>query len=130
VVNYRETTIEDWVATEPRVREVDLVIDLIGGKTLVGCWTAVHTGGSLISINTPPELVKPAGLEKELAKNLFFIVEPLGSNLAQIGELIEAGKVKPTIDSVWEFGEYQKAFERLESRHAKGKIIIKVSDEA
>ena len=130
VVNYQKTSIEQWVAGDPEAREVDLVIDMIGGTSLAGCWRAVRKGGVLVSINTPPDMVKPAGLEKEVAKSLFFIVEPLGSNLAEIGELIEAGKVRPVVDSVWEFGDFRKAFDRLESGHAKGKIIIKVSDEA
>ncbi|KAK3374792.1 hypothetical protein B0H63DRAFT_256410 [Podospora didyma] len=130
VVNYRQTSIEEWVAGDASARECDLIIDLLGGKTLTGCWAAVRAGGALVSINTPPEMVKPAGLDKELAKSLFFIVEPLGSNLAEIGELIDAGRARPTVDSVWEFADFEKAFERLESGHAKGKIVIKVSDEA
>ncbi|KAK3989441.1 Reticulon-4-interacting protein 1, mitochondrial [Cladorrhinum sp. PSN332] len=131
VVNYRETTVGEWVAADPAGREVDLVVDVVGGKTLAGCWEVVKGGGVLISVNTPPDVVKPAGLEnKKLAKSEFFVVEPLGSNLAEIGELIGAGRVRPTVDSVWEFDEFEKAFERLESGHAKGKIVIKVSDEA
>ncbi|KAM7193786.1 Reticulon-4-interacting protein 1, mitochondrial [Naviculisporaceae sp. PSN 640] len=128
VVNYRETSIEQWVGEDLERREVDLVVDMIGGASLRGCWTAVKNGGSLVSVNTPPDMVKPEGLQKEV-HSLFFIVEPLGSNLAEIGELIEAGKVRPLVDSVWEFDQFEKAFERLESGHAKGKIIIKVSDE-
>ena len=129
VVNYRETSVEEWVNADPAAREADLVVDVVGGKTLTGCWSAVKQGGVLISINTPPDMVKPAGSKKELAKSEFFVVEPLGSNLNEIGELVAAGKVRPTIDSVWEFEEYEKAFERLESGHAKGKIVIKVSGE-
>ncbi|GAB1320891.1 Enoyl reductase (ER) domain-containing protein [Madurella fahalii] len=130
VVNYRETSLEEWVAVDPAARECDLIIEMVGGKTLAGCWAAVRSGGAMICINTPPEYGKPAGLDKTLSKGLFFIVEPLGTNLAKIGELIEAGRLRPTIDSVWEFADYKKAFERLDSGHAKGKIIIKVSDEA
>ena len=89
----------------------------------------MREGGTIVSINTPPDAVKPEGMEKTAAKSLFFIVEPLGSNLAEIGKLIEAGKVGPTVDSVWEFDEFEKAFARLDSGHAKGKIVIKVSSE-
>jgi len=130
VVDYRKISTEEWIAADPEARQVDLVIDMIGGKSLAGCWTAVREGGAIISINTPPDAVKPAGLEKKVEKSFFFIVEPLGSNLAEIGELIEAGKVRPVVDSVWEFADFKKAFARLESGHAKGKIVIKVSDEA
>ena len=130
VVDYTKTSIEEWVAADPAAREVDLVVEMVGGKTLTGCWAAVKEGGAIITINTPPEYGKPAGLKKELSKGLFFIVKPLGSNLAEIGKLIEAGHVRPVVDSVWEFADYEKAFARLDSGHAKGKIVIKVSDEA
>ncbi|KAL2020827.1 hypothetical protein VTK56DRAFT_7920 [Thermocarpiscus australiensis] len=130
VVNYKETSIEDWVAADPATRECDLISDNIGGASLVGSWAAVKAGGAIVSICMPPDGVKPAGLDKDVAKSLFFIVEPLGSNLAEISELIEAGRARPTVDSVWEFADYKKAFERLDSGHANGKVIIKVSDEA
>ncbi|AEO69663.1 uncharacterized protein THITE_2120347 [Thermothielavioides terrestris NRRL 8126] len=130
VVDYTKTSIEEWVAADPAARECDLVFEMVGGKTLAGCWAAVREGGAMVTINTPPELGKPEGLNKQLSKALFFIVEPLGSNLAEISELIAAGKVRPTVDSVWDFADYQKAFAKLEEGHTSGKIIIKVSDEA
>ncbi|KAK5655734.1 hypothetical protein OQA88_5271 [Cercophora sp. LCS_1] len=129
VVDYTKESVEDWVKKD-KAREVDLVVDVVGGRTLAGCWAAVKEGGAMVSINTPPDIVKPEGLAKKAEKSLFFIVKPLGSNLAEIGELIALGKVKPVVDSVWEFDDFEKAFARLESGHAKGKIVIKVSDEA
>ncbi|KAK3296356.1 uncharacterized protein B0H64DRAFT_417800 [Chaetomium fimeti] len=130
VVDYTKTSLEGWVAADPASHEVDLVVEMVGGKTLTGCWSAVKEGGAMVCINSPPESGKPEGMKKELAKALFFIVKPLGSNLAEISELIEAGHVRPTVDSVWEFEDFKKAFARVESGHAKGKVIIKLSDEA
>lgn len=130
VVDYTKTSVEEWVAVDPYAREVDLVVDVVGGKTLAGCCTAVHERGVLISVNTPPDMVKPAGLEKWVRMSLFFIVEPLGSNLAEVAELILAGKVaRPVVDSVWPLEQFENAFEKLESGHAKGKIVIQVADE-
>jgi NADPH:quinone reductase-like Zn-dependent oxidoreductase len=130
VVDYTKTSLEEWVAADPAAREVDLVFEMVGGKSLTGCWSAVKEGGAMICINSPPESGKPEGMKKELSKALFFIVKPLGSNLSEIGELIEAGHVRPTVDSVWEFEDFKKAFARVDSGHAKGKVIIKLSDEA
>jgi len=130
VVDYRKTLVEDWVKADPAAREVDLVIDMVGGKTLAGCWVALREGGAIISISALPDAVKPAGLEKSASKSLFFIVEPLGKNLELIGELIEAGRARPGVDSVWEFADFKKAFARVESGRTKGKVIIKISDEA
>jgi NADPH:quinone reductase-like Zn-dependent oxidoreductase len=128
VVDYTKTSIEQWIARDPKTRAVDLVVDVVGGKTLAGCWMAVREGGYLISANTPPDMLKPDALEKKLTKSLFFIVEPLGSNLAEIGELVYAGKVAPVVDSVWPLDQFAQAFEKLESGHAKGKIVITIRD--
>ncbi|KAH8899083.1 NAD(P)-binding protein [Thozetella sp. PMI_491] len=130
VVDYTRTSLEEWVAENPAAREVDLVVDGVGGKTLVGCWAAVKEGGAMVGINTPPSMVKPADLNKSVTKEIFFVVAPLGSQLAEIGELVEAGKVKPVIDSVYDFDEFEKAFARLEEGHGTGKILIKVHDQA
>jgi NADPH:quinone reductase-like Zn-dependent oxidoreductase len=105
-----------------------LVVDVVGGKTLAGCWMAVREGGYLISANTPPDRLKPDALEKKLTKSLFFIVEPLGSNLAEIGELVYAGKAAPVVDSVWPLDQFAQAFDKLESGQAKGKIVITIRD--
>ncbi|KAK0752934.1 hypothetical protein B0T18DRAFT_395658 [Schizothecium vesticola] len=129
VVDYTKGTIDEWAEGDREKREVDLVVDVVGGKTLAGCWGALKEGGTIVGINTPPDMVKPEGMAKTAGKSLFFIVEPLGSNLAEIGKLIDAGKVGPTVDSVWEFAEFEQAFARLDSGHAKGKIIIKVADD-
>ncbi|KAB5536465.1 hypothetical protein GE09DRAFT_328586 [Coniochaeta sp. 2T2.1] len=131
VVDYTATSIEEWVAVDPGKREVDLVVDVVGGKSLAGCWAAVKEGGVILSVNTPPDMVKPAGLEgkKKVEKSEFFIVEPLGSNLAEVAELVKGGKVRPVVDSVWPFDQFEKAFERLESGHGNGKIIIKVAED-
>lgn len=132
VVDYTQTTIGAWAAEVPTEREVDLVIDCIGGGSLVASWDAVKGDGSaaIISIAGMPDMVKPDGNSKTLAKSVFFIVDPLGAQLVEIGKLIDAGTVKPVVDSVWEFGQFEKAFERLQGGHAKGKIIIKVDGSA
>lgn len=129
VVDYTRTSVGEWAAADPAARQVDLVFDLVGGETLAGCWRAVRDGGVLVSANTPPDMVRPAGLEKEVEKSVFFIVEPSGSNLAEIAELIGAGKVRPVVDSVWPFEQFEKAFEKLEDGHAQGKIVINVGGE-
>ncbi|ERS98117.1 zinc-binding protein oxidoreductase [Sporothrix schenckii 1099-18] len=132
VVSYRETTLADWVAVDRAARECDLVVDMVGGSTLAGCWSVAKAGsGELISVNTPPDMVKPEALgSKTLGKSLFFIVSPRGSDLAQIAELIDAGKLKPAVDRAYAMEDFAAAFDRVESGKAQGKVIIKISDEA
>ncbi|CAG8360455.1 unnamed protein product [Penicillium salamii] len=48
--------------------------------------------------------------------------------LAQLGEWVSEGKIQIQLDSVFEFHETPKAFERLRSGRARGKIVVHVSD--
>ncbi|KAK0719072.1 hypothetical protein B0T21DRAFT_295498 [Apiosordaria backusii] len=125
VVNYKETSLQQWASPE---KEVDVVVDMVGGKTLESCWFAVKSQGRIVSICGPPEDARPHEVQKESVKSNFFIVEPSGENLAEIGRLIEVGKVRPTVDSVWAFEDYEQAFERLESGQTTGKVVIRVAD--
>lgn len=129
VVDYTETTIGQWL--EQGGEKCDLVIDCVGGdETMAACWGVVKEGnGVYLSIVGDPESVRPKD-SVEVAKAEWFLVEPLGSNLEAIGRLIEEGRVRPVVDSVWAFEESEAAFGRVEEGHARGKVVIKVDEEA
>ncbi|MBE3049820.1 NADP-dependent oxidoreductase, partial [Candidatus Bathyarchaeota archaeon] len=127
VVDYTKVTVDVWVADDPASREVDLVIDCIGGPTMKNLWAALKDGGSFVSISMPPDMVKPEGYAKTPAKSAFFIVEPLGSQLDDISRLIDAGGFMPLVDSDVEFEQFQEAFDKVEGRKTSGKVVIKVS---
>jgi NADPH:quinone reductase-like Zn-dependent oxidoreductase len=123
VVNYRTTSLKSWVE-EDESRMFDVVIDCVGKSSLEDAWWAVKDNGTLISICQPPETLKPKGLEKEAVRNLFFIMTPNGDHLKKISGLLEEGKVRPVVDSVFKFEDFENGFKRVASGHAKGKVII------
>lgn len=127
VVDYKKQGIDVWVKENPQDREFNLVVDCVGGDSMVGLWTAVKDGGQIISVSDMPDRLRPEGTTKKSATSKFFIVESLGSQLADISRLLEEGRLKPLVDSVYEFNEYQKAFDKLDRRTARGKIVVKVS---
>ena len=122
-VNYRTTSLRDWAVAG---KLVDVVVDLVGGKTLEDAWFCVKDGGALVSIFEPPEERRSAELMGKDVRNLFFIMKPDGEQLGQISGLLSQGRCRPVVDSVWELEEYEKAFERLDGGHAKGKVVVKV----
>jgi NADPH:quinone reductase-like Zn-dependent oxidoreductase len=124
-VNYKTTSLKEWARKEG---PVDIVVNLVGGKTLEDAWFCVKDGGALISIFEPTGPRRPEGLEKKDVRDLFFIMEPNGEQLAKISKLLIGGKCRPVLDSVWGFDEYEKAFERLDGGHAKGKVVVKVTE--
>ena len=52
------------------------------------------------------------------------LVKPNKDDLMFMKDLIEAGKVVPTIDRRWSLSEFAEAFRYLEEGHAQGKVVI------
>lgn len=134
VLDYTQTNIRTWVEQDPGNRKVDLVLDCAGRSSLEQAWFAVKEGGQVLTIVPPADmqwkwvLDQPEGVS-ETVSGRFFIMNPSGEQLGLITALVEADKVKPLVDSVWKFEEYQHAFDRLASGKTTGKVVLRVDDE-
>lgn len=117
-INYKN---EDFTAIEP----VDIVFDTLGGDIQTKSYQIIKPGGTLVSIVNPP-VQKDA--TNHSVKAGFVFLDPDGEQLAEIGKLLEAGKIKPFVGESFPLSQegIRKAHELSESHHAKGKIIIDV----
>lgn len=120
-INYETTNFIDVV------KDVDLVVDTMGGEILEESMEVVKEGGRVVSIAGQPDA------EKAKAKNVTadsLWLNPNGKQLAELGELMEDGKVKSHIGHTYSLTEkgLQAAHELSETHHAKGKIVIKIND--
>ncbi|KAL3466914.1 hypothetical protein BJX64DRAFT_249254 [Aspergillus heterothallicus] len=120
VVDYKRESLREWVKGSG---QVDVVVDCIGRKSLEDAWWTVKDDGVLLSIFQPPEQVVPQGYSGNV-KGRFFIMEPVREHLEGITKLVNEGKVKGTVDSVWPVSQFEEAFKRVESGKARGKVII------
>ncbi|KAK5561422.1 hypothetical protein LTR46_000227 [Exophiala xenobiotica] len=59
-----------------------------------------------------------------------FFAQPKVDQLERIVAWMKHGKIKPIIDQKFSFEEAPKAFERLKTGRARGKIIVQISSEA
>lgn len=119
VINYRD---EDF---SELLEDFDAVLDTLGGEVLDKSFKVLKKGGKLISIAGQPssELAEEHGV-----KVSDFWLEPSGEQLQLLAHLFVSGEFKPAIGHVFEFTEQglKDAHELSESRHARGKIIIKI----
>ncbi len=120
VINYEEQKFEEVV------KDVDLVIDTVGGDVFERSRLVLSPTGMLISVveMVPPE--QPTDRPREL----FFIVEPNRAELIELGRLIDAGKIKTAIAEVFPLEQAAKAFEKGLAGHVRGKIVLRVADQA
>ncbi|GKT24843.1 NADP-dependent oxidoreductase [Acidovorax sp. SUPP3334] len=56
----------------------------------------------------------------------FLFVRPDGGQLSEIGELLQAGQVRPVIDQVFPFQKACEALEYLAQGRAKGKVVVQI----
>ena len=119
VIDYRSQRFEE------HAREVDAVIDLVGGETQTRSFDVLHRDGKLISTVSPPD--------QRLAKNHnvhaeFFLVEVTTERLKRIAELLDRGKLKPEVGAVLPLSDARKAHMMLEGgiSRPRGKIVLSV----
>jgi NADPH:quinone reductase-like Zn-dependent oxidoreductase len=97
---------------------VDLVFDTTGGEPLARSPGLLRPGGTTVSVAEEP----PAGVEA-----FTFVVEADHDQLDQLRELIDAGGLRPTIDSVFPLADARAAFERVEAPRKRGKVVLDVA---
>jgi NADPH:quinone reductase-like Zn-dependent oxidoreductase len=120
VIDYRARRFEE------QVKDMDAVLDTVGGEILDRSYGVLKRGGILVSAATRPSNEKA---EQHGVRALFFLVAVTTERLRKIAELIDAGKLKTEVGEVLWLYEARQAHEMLEGApHHRGKIVIKVAD--
>jgi NADPH:quinone reductase-like Zn-dependent oxidoreductase len=106
--------------------DVDVVLDTIGGETQERSWGVLNKGGVLVSLLQPPseEKARSHGVRAAMVND-----PPDGAALAEIGELIDTGKIKVTVDRILPLSEARRTHELSQSGHVRGKIVLRVMEE-
>lgn len=114
VIDYRTERFED------RVKDVDLVLDFVGGETIERSWSVLIAGGAIVTVNSPDIGAKaPSGF-----RGLFARAQPAPARLAKTAQLVAAGKVRSTIAHVFTLNQLLDAIACNRAGHAPGKIVV------
>jgi NADPH:quinone reductase-like Zn-dependent oxidoreductase len=114
----------------------DLMLDIAGSRSFLACRkvltreaTVVVIGGRLTYRGLGPlphiggTILKSKGRSQTVK---FFVAKINTADLAFLGELFEAGTVKPVIDRTYPLIEAPDALAYLGEGHARGKVVITV----
>jgi NADPH:quinone reductase-like Zn-dependent oxidoreductase len=121
-------TVVDYTTTpvESLIQDVDLVLDGVGGETLISSLAATRRGGTLISIaGLPPQ-------EEALARGIHaaFIRNQYSRELLlTLTRLIDEGRLKVTAGKTFSLNEVQLAHECSRGGHGRGRIVLQIADE-
>jgi NADPH:quinone reductase-like Zn-dependent oxidoreductase len=141
VIDYKKKEFEEVL------RGYDVVLGTISGDGLEKALQIVKPGSSVVSLVGPPDaaFARTRGMnflmtfvlgllsrkiirlaKKRDASYSFLFVRPDGRQLAKIGELLEASRIRPVIDKVVPFVQAKEGLAYLERGRAKGKVVVQM----
>jgi len=117
VIDYRTERFDQ------KLKDLDAVIDLIGGDTLSRSYAVVKPGGIVVTTTGAP-------VSAEAQKNirvLEFAAERDASHLAHLARLVDQGVIKPRVGRVLPLAEARQAHDMSQNGSAGGKIVLRVA---
>jgi NADPH:quinone reductase-like Zn-dependent oxidoreductase len=107
------------------VKDIDLVIDLVGGETQTKSFDVVKEGGKLLSAVMPPSA---ALAEQHHITAKFISSAPYYKKLEFGGKLVEEGEIKVQIAATFKLEDAAKAQDLLSAGGVNGKVVLVVSE--
>lgn len=119
-------TVIDYIAQafEDVVRDVDAVIDTVGGEVAERSWPVLKPGGILVTVAAmlSPDEAETRGVRAKTSGR----ADPAA--LAEIVALVQAGKLRPTVGPVFPLAQAADAHTLSETGHGRGRILLKIID--
>ncbi|MDG0795118.1 NADP-dependent oxidoreductase [Cohnella ginsengisoli] len=118
VIDYTTTNFEDVA------KEVDLVVDSVGGETETRSWAVLRKGGIFVSLTQDPS---QEDAQKHGVTAKFNTKFTSREDLEILTGLIAEGTITAEVDSVFPFDQADQALEKSEARRGRGRILLNVS---
>ena len=141
VIDYKKQQFED------ALQGYDAVLGTVRGDAIEKSLRILKPGSAVVSLVGPPDAAFARAREMNffmvlvfelLSRKIighakkrgvaysFLFVHPNGGQLAEIGELLKAGRIRPVIDKVFQFEQAKAALAYLEQGRAKGKVVVQM----
>lgn len=114
------------VLPEDVVRDVDLVLDAVGGPTTGRFLRTLKRGGALFPVF--PLGFDGAAEAAQLGVTVSTVqVRSSGAQLAEVARLLDGGTIRVAIDSTFALADARAAHARAAKGHLRGKIVLTVA---
>lgn len=134
VINYRQQSVEEYVADYTNGRGFEVVFDTVGDDHLQTAFQAAALNGTVVSTVSLSQQNLTLLHVKGLTLHLVFMLIPMlhnisrehhGEILLKIAQLADKSKIRPLLDrSSFSFAEVAAAHQHAESGKAIGKVTL------
>jgi NADPH:quinone reductase-like Zn-dependent oxidoreductase len=120
VIDYKSQRFEEIA------KDIDVVLDPIGGETQLRSFDVLKKDGILISIVQSPD---PKLAAERGVRAVQMLVKPNGDELSELAELIDLEAIRCNVTEVLPLKDAAKAHDLIHTGHTRGKIVLHVCDE-
>jgi NADPH:quinone reductase-like Zn-dependent oxidoreductase len=126
VINYGREDFSNKIREFTGGKGVDVVFEHVGPETWEKSLTSLAKNGKLVTCGATSGPEAKTDLRYIFSRQLSILGSMMGtrSELLEVTKLMEIGKLKPVIDSVFPLNEARKAQERMMDRSHFGKLIL------
>jgi len=117
VIDYRTQRFEQVA------RDIDIVLDTLGGPTQQASWGTLRRGGILVATTMPPPPERAAAAGVRAA---FIFSSPRGEVLAQLAERVDDGRLRIVVGQEFALADAAQAHRLGEAGKARGKMVLHV----
>ncbi|MFY1670023.1 NADP-dependent oxidoreductase [Plantactinospora sp. WMMB334] len=118
VIDYTSTDFAD------RLRDLDVVLDPIGGDYGPRSLRTLRPDGILVALASPAEAYLAEEAARQGRRARFMIVEADRAGLRSLAGLVEAGQLRVEVELILRLEEAARAHEIGQSGRTKGKIVL------
>lgn len=109
---------------ESNVKDIDILLDPIGGDTTKRSYSILNNGGRLISIvggvkEEDKDLVSSKNIQ---AQN--YLVQSNGDDMEAIASLLQSENLKSTVSKIFSLQDIAEAHKHIETGRTTGKVVI------
>jgi NADPH:quinone reductase-like Zn-dependent oxidoreductase len=118
-IDYKTQRFEDVV------KDIDFVLDPIGGENTERSLGVMRKGGTIVSLVGMSDAIK----EKAKAKGIFGMamgVQSSGEDMQHIAQLLGDGVLRAEVSKVFAFGQMAEAHLAVETGKTRGKVVVVV----
>lgn len=135
-IDYLEENVADYVSRYTSGAGFDCVFDTVGGKNVATSLAAVKLNGHVATTVSLGEIDLTMAHLRGASLHVIYMLIPLihehgnerhGEILTEVATRVDAGQVKPIVDSVFPLEATADAHRKLESKSAIGKVVVQVA---
>ncbi len=127
VINHRKEDFAEAVKRITKGELADIAVDHVGAATFNKSLSCLKRGGKARDLRRHVRRRSAVSLRYLFGKNISIHGVYVGPKAAVAHYLkLSPGKLKPVVDSVFDFNDARKAYEKLLSRQFFGKIVVRM----